>query len=227
MYGRIGSLEALCGSLNLFVRIRLTVVFVALSVLSLTALGFCAAAQEDTADYWVRMSEELFVNGSYDESVQAMDKALQIEPEDANLWQTKGTLLALFGRKDEALIAHQRALDLFNESIEKKPKDAEAWFLKAHALISMNRLEEAVRAYDEAIELIELCPQENADSFIAWSAWRSKADVLMRLGRYDESIEAYDRAIAQIPANDTELQAAIYSTKGISLNNLGRYRGGP
>jgi len=128
--GKTGSLAALGGPLNYGAGTRLALAFAALAVLSLAALGFCAASQEDTADYWVKKSEELFVNGSYDESVQALDKALQIEPETANLWQTKGSLLALIGMEDEALIAYQRALDLFDLTIEGNPEDAEAWFLK-------------------------------------------------------------------------------------------------
>lgn len=75
----------------------------ALALIALAALSVCAAAQEDTADYWYKKSGELFVNGSSEESIQALDKSLQIEPENATLWQSKGLQLALIGKKDEAL----------------------------------------------------------------------------------------------------------------------------
>jgi len=176
--------------------------------------------QEETVDYWMNKAQELYHNGSIEEAISAYDEALKIDPENATIWQTKGSLWAIIGKKDEALIAHQNALDLFNQTIEKNPEDAEAWRLKAETLRLMNRLDEAVIAYDVVIELQD---QKNADSYIAWSALESKAGVLMELGRYNESIEAYDRAIAQIPANNTELQAFVYSTKGMYLNNLGRY----
>ena len=185
-----------------------------LTLLSLSVLGVCAAVQEETADYWYNKSGELFVNGSYEEAIQDLDKALQIEPENATIWQTKGSLLGLIGRKDEALITHQNALESFNQSIENNPDDAKAWMHKAETLRSMNRLEEAVKAYDKAIELL---PEKKED---AWIAWENEARILMQLGKHDESLEAYDEAIMRIPANDTETQAFVYGSKGMSLLKL-------
>ena len=155
----------------------------ALALIALAELCVCAAAQEDTADYWYKKNGELFVNGSSEESILALDKALQIDPVNATLWQSKGLQLALIGKKDEALIAHQKALEIINRSIEKNPEDAEAWLHKAETLRSMSWLEEAVKAYDKAIELY---PERRED---AWVAWENKAQILMQLGKHDESIE--------------------------------------
>jgi len=179
-----------------------------------------AGDQEETVDYWLNKAQELYQNGSIEEAISAYDVALKIDPENATIWQTKGLLLALIGKDDDALMAHQNALDLFNKTIEKNPEDAEAWFFKAGTLRLMDRLDEAVIAYDVAIELQD---QRDADSYIAWAAWEGKAGVLMELGRYNESIEAYDRSIALIPANDTKTKAFVYSTKGMYLNNVGMY----
>jgi hypothetical protein len=77
---KLGSLAALGELSKLGVGTRLVVVLVALA-----SLCVCAAAQEDTADYWYKESGELFVNGSSEESVRALDKALQIDPENATI----------------------------------------------------------------------------------------------------------------------------------------------
>jgi len=117
----------------------------ALAFVALASLCVCAVCQEDSADYWYNKSGELFFNGSSEEAVQALNKALQIEPENATIWLTKGSLLELIGEKDEALVAHQNALDLFNQTIENNPEDAEAFWLKAKTFRWMNRLDLFVR----------------------------------------------------------------------------------
>ena len=53
---------------------------IGLSLLAMAALCTCALAQENTTYYWMKKATEFRYKGSFEESVQAYDKALQIDP---------------------------------------------------------------------------------------------------------------------------------------------------
>ncbi len=170
-------------------------------------------AQDITADSWYRKSQELFNNVSLDESVQALDEALQMDPGNATLWQTKGSILALMDKKDEANSAFQKADQILNQSIKRCPEDVAALMSKARALQGMGKSDEAIKAVDKAIELYP----ESIDVRLL------KAETLILAGRYNESVEVYDQTREMVPANDTGMLAFILGSKGGSLYDAGRY----
>lgn len=170
-------------------------------------------AQDNTADSWYRKSQELFNNVSLDESVQALDEALQMDPGNATLWQTKGSILALMDKKDKANSAFQRADQILNQSIKRCPEDVAALMSKARALQGMGKSDEAIKAVDRAIEL----DPESIEVRLL------KAETLILAGRYNESVEVYDQTSEVMPANDTSMLAFILGSKGMSLYDAGRY----
>lgn len=170
-------------------------------------------AQDNTADSWYRKSQELFNNVSLDESVQALDEALQMDPGNVTLWQTKGSILALMDEKDKANSAFQRADQILNQSIKRCPEDVAALMSKARALQGMGKSDEAIKAVDRAIEL----DPESIEVRLL------KAETLILAGRYNESVEVYDQTIEVMPANDTSMLAFILGSKGMSLYDAGRY----
>ncbi len=62
----------------------------AVALLAVAMLCASSMAQENTAEGWYKKSQELQRNGSYDEAVKALDKALEIAPSNATLWLAKG-----------------------------------------------------------------------------------------------------------------------------------------
>ena len=70
--------------------LRLKLLFCFISV---AVLCTCAIAQEETAEYWFEKSGELLDNRSLDEADQALDKALQLEPENSSIWLSKALVL--------------------------------------------------------------------------------------------------------------------------------------
>lgn len=137
--------------------------------IALAILCSSSAAQENTADYWMKKSTELFNNGSLEDSLNAMDKVLQIAPENESAWLNKADILRCLGREDESSKAFQKALVILNKTLEKNPQDASLWYGKGMAHYFLGNEEGAVAANEKAWEIlnqsIEKDP-ENARSLV-------------------------------------------------------------
>ena len=60
----------------------------------------------------VQQSAALYVQGKYDEAIKACDKAIEINPQYANAWYGKGSVLRQLGRTTEANGAFAKAEEL-------------------------------------------------------------------------------------------------------------------
>jgi tetratricopeptide (TPR) repeat protein len=197
-------------------RVKFVLLFMALTFLCTSTL-----AQENTTGYWLKKGQDLGMNGSHNESVQAYYKALNItnetlkkNPKDVDAWQTRGLVLESLSRTDEAAKA-------FDKAIELNPKYVEAWHHKGKALDAMayglqghertNAFEDAIKAYDKAIEMN---PKYG-------DAWKDKGYSLNALATFnkDLNLEAFDKAIELIPANDTRNLALAWEGKALALTN--------
>ena len=185
-------------------------------------------AQENTAEDWFKKGQDLDRNGSYNESIQAYYKALNLTNEtlkknlnDSEAWQTKGLVLERLYRIDEAVIA-------FGKVIELDAKNAEAWLHKGKALyLIANRLdgperikvfEDALKAYNKAIEI-------NPNYGEAWNnkgySLSALADYNENISEYNESLVAFDKAIELIPLNDTRNLALAWDGRANTLAGMG------
>lgn len=203
---------------------RFAFTFIALAAV----LCVSAVAQEMSASDWFKKGQDLDRNGSYNESVQAYHKALNLtnetlknNPNDADAWQTKGLILEWLYRTDDAAIAFGRATDL-------NPKYAEAWHHMGKALDSrayrlqgqerIKTFEDAIKAYDKAIKINPKYGDTWKDKGYSLS---SLATFNKNLSEYNESLNAFDRAIELIPANDTRNLALAWDGRANTLVGLG------
>jgi len=70
----------------------------AFAMLALSLLCICAVAEDkESANYWYDKSVEQYNNGSLEESLQSVDKAIELDPENATLWAYKASSLNLAG----------------------------------------------------------------------------------------------------------------------------------
>ena len=113
-------------------------------------LCISTGAQENSTDYWMNKSAELFNNGSLEDSLDAIDKVLQIAPENESAWLNKADILRCLGREDESVKAFEKSLEILNKTLEKNPLDASLWYGKGMALYFMGNEEEAVAANERA-----------------------------------------------------------------------------
>jgi len=156
--------------------------------------------EEFAAWEWMNKGVSLANLGRREEAIRCYDRALEIDPRDADAWYNKGVSLADLGRRDEAIHCYDRTLEI-------DPRYAKAWYNKGNSLDNLGRREEAIRCYDRALEI------DPRDA----KAWYNKGVSLDNLGRREEAIRCYDRALEIDPRD-----AKAWYNKGVSLDNLGR-----
>ena len=186
---------------------------------------------------WFNKGNGLHGQGKYDQSVEAYDEAIKLDPNNVLAWGNKGLALYSQNKYDEAINAFDEVIGLdpsnihawrykgyslygqkkydesvkvFNEVIRLDPNDTIVWSYKGHALAAQGKSKyvEAIEAYDEVIRL----DPENAD------AWYNKGKALAAQGKYDKAIKAYDQ-VFKIDQNQTEY---YWYLKGLALEKVGR-----
>ncbi len=117
--------------------------------------------------------------GYCEEALTAHDRSIDLDPESAWIWTSKGRTLRLLNRYDEALACYDRALYL-------NPEFAWAWKSKGIILERLDKFDDALHAYETAARLR---PND------IWALYY-QAGVLRDLNRHDEAIERLDHALA-------------------------------
>jgi tetratricopeptide (TPR) repeat protein len=113
-------------------------------------------------------------------------------------WNNKGANFNSLGRHEEAIVCHDRALEI-------DPRYAPAWNNKGGSLALLGRYEEAIVCYDRALEID---PRDAA-------AWTNKGISLQSLGRNEKAIICLDKALEIDPRH-----AVAWNNKGNSLESL-------
>lgn len=115
-------------------------------LLVLAALCISAVAQEKTANDYFKQGRELLGNGSKDEGIQALNKALQIynesikqNPNDTNAWLGKGNVLAIreLSGTNLSAINGSPSLAAYDEVLKIEPKNVDALIAKGFVLFEM------------------------------------------------------------------------------------------
>lgn len=116
-------------------------------------------------------------------SAEALNhEALELKPDDPDVWLVRGNVLGELRRYEEAATAFTTALSL-------NPNLPNALLGLGFVCSKLNRAEQALSAYDRAI----------AQSPALSRAWLGRADVCKAVGRQDEALNAYNRALALEP----------------------------
>lgn len=131
-----------------------------------------------TANDYVEQGKALYFENRYEEAIACYDKAIQMEPENAKAWLSRGAILAKLQQYEPAIAAYDRALQI-------KPDVSEAWFGRGTVLAKLQRFDEAIAAYDKAIQL-------KPDSSLAWFG---KARCQAIQGHHELSLAALQQAI--------------------------------
>ncbi|HPC90326.1 MAG TPA: tetratricopeptide repeat protein [Methanothrix sp.] len=154
------------------------------------------------------------------ESAEAIDKALAIDPKNPIAWEQKGSMLYQMQRYNESLEAYDRAI----ENIGSYRQDGQlnqtdllsfTWTSKSISLWQLMRYNESLEAVDKAVQI---APAGNYD------AWAFKGELLASLGRYNDSLQAFEGAAATEEASiQPEIRALPWSKEGYVLMQMGRY----
>jgi protein O-GlcNAc transferase len=149
-------------------------------------------------------------------ALRFFDRALKIDPHNADILADKGNVLTELGQHHEALLCYQQAvainaghwralqnqgatllllkrfaeaLAVFDRLLQLIPNHAPAFNNRGEALKELGRDEEAVASYRQATVLD---PQN-------MEVWSNLGDGLFKLKRHDEAFDAYDKALALKP----------------------------
>ncbi|MEN9316689.1 MAG: hypothetical protein RIS35_3082, partial [Pseudomonadota bacterium] len=168
-------------------------------------------------------------HGDTTAALRDFDRALRLQPGNAEAWSNRGHALRTAGRLEEACGSYDRAIALrrevpgawlgkalcladlggpedslacFDEAVRQAPDDPQAHFLRANVLRRLDRLEAALAAHDRALAL----RPGHAEG------WDRRGLVLEALGRIDAAVESHDRALLIKPGD-----ARAARNKGMAL----------
>ena len=205
----------------------------ALSLLMKAALA--AGVGPGASLAWTNLGVAYAGRGVHALAVEALDKAVELDPRNAEALEARADSLARQDRPADALASAEACLQL-------EPARAHAWYLRANALSKMGRGEESLADYDRAIqldpkkanayfnkayELFELKrygevppPCEAAVRLHPGFSWAEElhARALEALSRPDEALARFDRALAIDPS-----YLGAHYHKGLLLRRQKRY----
>jgi tetratricopeptide (TPR) repeat protein len=159
-----------------------------------------AIRQDPKPEYLSSLGTALQRQGRHEEALKAFDKAVQLKPEDAELWTNLGNILVDLQRLDEAVLCYQRMREL-------NPRDWDAASKSGLALHQAGRFQDAYACFDLCNELQ---PNHVPSLFM-----RGRA--LIDLGRLEEALVDYRRAHALDPDS-----AEVCISIGAILRSQGR-----
>ena len=175
------------------------------------SLLFCVAPLFAAEDYFFR-ANELYDQGKYKESVPLYRAAIDEGRYEPFAWFNLGNALVQLGRKEVALVAYKRTVELL-------PKFVKAWLLMGDIYYLAGDPGEAIAAYKRALELGEEndhvhfalaeCYMKGRDWTLAqkhferalnlnpdrMDAWYGLAEVYEKLGDYEYAIKTLRNAL--------------------------------
>jgi tetratricopeptide (TPR) repeat protein len=138
--------------------------------------------------------------GRHEDAVKVFDTAVQLKPDDAQLWFQLGSSLLEAGRSSDALLCFQHAVVL-------NPRHRDAAYGAGYVLAGLEQFEEALVHFNRSAEI----ESSHAPTL------QMRAIVLRHLKRFDEAIADNLRAMDLDPTNPD-----ICNNMGAILGALGR-----
>jgi tetratricopeptide (TPR) repeat protein len=114
-------------------------------VITAPALGQLNTTQLNETE-WFNVALTLYSQERFNDSLQAFNKVIEIDPLNAYAWNYRGADLGLLGRNDDALASFGRAIEI-NSSY------AEPWYNIGRIYDLEGDLDSAVKAYTRATEI--------------------------------------------------------------------------
>jgi len=161
-----------------------------------------AIRQQPKTEYLTSLGTTLLNQGRREEALKTFDKAVQLDPNDADLWSNLGNVLADMQRPADAILSYQHALKL-------NPRHWDAAHQCGHLLNRLERFEEALIHFSLCDEL-----QPNDAPML-----QMRALMLHNLKRFEEALAGYSRALALDPAN-----VEACNNTGTVLQSLDRHQ---
>jgi tetratricopeptide (TPR) repeat protein len=141
---------------------------------------------------------------SHAEAIECYDKALEINPQNADAYYNKGLSLS-------SLKSHAEAIECYDKALEINPQNADAYYNKGLSLALTENHNEAIESFDRALEI-----QSDYVNALNKKAWYIANHSPERLHEASETIK---KAIGLDPTNIN-----IIHTYGYILDRLQTYK---
>ena len=150
------------------------------NTLGIKSISVSPGSEEQLAQSYMSRGDSLYQAGRCNESMDALNQGLEIDPESDFGYNSLGNTLDCLGRYEEALAAYNKALEILNRTSPQDSENLAIYYTnKGSTLDNLGRYEEALQVYDQAISL----DPENLDVHI------NKGVSLSNLGRYEEALQ--------------------------------------
>lgn len=137
----------------------------------------------------------------FPEALEAYDRALNLRPDYAEVWQEKAKTLS-------ELKQYRASQSAYDKAIELNPEYLEAWTGRGYVLDKLQQDKEAMASFEHALKIQPDYPP----------AWQGRGDSLLNSQRYEEAIASYEKAVKFQP----NLYQAWYN-QGQAYQNLKQY----
>ena len=152
-----------------------------------------SAQCQQTAEDWCNKGNILLNLGEYNESINAYNKAIELNQSLAVAWKQKGNAFL-------NLTEYHESLSCYDNAIRLDPNYAAAWNNVGVALMNIGEYDAAINAWNKAIKL-------DPDA----SIWNNKGLALNEQGKYDEAAKAFGEASRLDPKNFSTWNATEYA----------------
>jgi superkiller protein 3 len=112
---------------------------------------FQSGASPRNAEDWDDLGELFLKMGSFDEAVNAFQKAIELEPEAGRSYGNLAYALVSLGKYKEAVPLYQKSIDLLEDNKDK----AAAWNRLGNVYRKLNDYDNAIKAYQKAVVLAD------------------------------------------------------------------------
>lgn len=156
-------------------------------------------SQKQAVKLWLESALLLDTSGEYEASLPFYDRALAIQPDQADAWYNQGITLRKLGRYEEAISNYDHALAI-------EPEKSQAWNARGVALQKLGQYQEAISSYERAIAI----------SPDLYKGWYNLGNALMTLGDYSGALEKFAKTLEICPNYDQALynSACMHSLLG-------------
>ncbi len=127
----------------------------------------------------VNQGHEYFQEGKYDEAAAEFQKAIELDPENANAHRNMGSVYSRQDKLEEAVAAYEKAIEI-------DPDYGEAYGEMAGALADLDRIPEAVAAGEKGVEL---APDYAVGHYNLALAYRLQGELEKAIAEYEEAIK--------------------------------------
>ncbi|MBF0607856.1 MAG: tetratricopeptide repeat protein [Candidatus Magnetobacterium sp. LHC-1] len=166
-------------------------------------------AEMMTADDWFERGRRLFVEREYQASVDALNNAIELNPQYTEAYVNRGSSYKMLGK-------NQQALSDYNHAIELNPKLSVAYFYRGFFYYDLNKVQQAIDDFDMAIDLNSRYAMAYLFRGLAYKA----------IDATEQAIEDLDMAIVLAPQDPKAFysRAVLHNANGNDLQAISDFK---